>query len=68
MPMHEYRCIDCAAMEQRLGGLHDCVAICARCAGLMLRFDGETMRKITRMYFEKDSDPVFFLSLGPKAK
>lgn len=68
MAIYEYRCLDCAAVEQRLGGSHDCAAICARCAGLMLRFDEETRRKITRMYFEKDPDPVFFFPLEPEAK
>lgn len=47
MAIYEYRCIDCAAVEQRLGGLQDYVAICARCAGIMLRFDEETINKIS---------------------
>ena len=61
MPVYEYQCMDCAAVERRLAGPHDCAAICAGCAGLMLRLDEEALR----LYFDKESGPVFFDPLKP---
>lgn len=37
MPFYEYRCADCGAWDQRLGGLDDHTALCSRCRGMMMR-------------------------------
>lgn len=63
MPIYEFKCLDCAAVEQRLAGPHDIAAICARCNGMMLRFDDEAMG----LYFDKVSQPVIIFPLKPGA-
>lgn len=39
MPLYEYQCVDCTEHDQRIAGLDDHVAVCARCGGLMVRLD-----------------------------
>lgn len=37
VPLYDYRCADCGAWDQRIGGLDDHTALCSRCAGVMIR-------------------------------
>jgi predicted nucleic acid-binding Zn ribbon protein len=39
MPLHNYRCLDCHALDRRIAALDDHTAICHTCGGLMLRQD-----------------------------
>ena len=39
MPLYEYQCVDCSEKDQRLAGLDDSTARCARCGGQMQRLD-----------------------------
>jgi predicted nucleic acid-binding Zn ribbon protein len=39
IPIYEYQCSDCLAKDDRVAGLDDHLAICHRCAGVMLRLD-----------------------------
>lgn len=55
MALCEYRCIDCAAVDRRLGGLNDSLAICDQCGGLMFKYDEEVLGR----YFDKISDFLY---------
>ncbi|MDD2903182.1 MAG: zinc ribbon domain-containing protein [Syntrophales bacterium] len=37
MPLYDYRCADCGAWDQRIGGLDDDTALCSQCDGIMIR-------------------------------
>lgn len=50
MPLYEYRCVDCGAWDQRIGGLDDDTALCSRCRGLMMRVTADVFRG----YFEAE--------------
>jgi putative FmdB family regulatory protein len=39
MPIYEYECVDCGYQDQRVAGIDDHTAICAECAGVMVRLD-----------------------------
>jgi len=39
MPLYEYQCVDCIEKDQRVAGIDDHTALCAKCGGLMLRLD-----------------------------
>jgi putative FmdB family regulatory protein len=54
MPIYEYRCVDCGSRDQRVAGLDDHTALCARCGGLMLRLDEDVFRP----YFEEMAEPA----------
>lgn len=49
MPSYEYKCIQCGAEEERIGGLDDNTALCVECGDLMLRLNED----IFRPYFEQ---------------
>jgi hypothetical protein len=53
MPIYEYQCVDCSSRDQRVGGLDDHTALCAQCAGLMLRLDEDVFQP----YFEEVESP-----------
>jgi len=48
MPLYHYQCLDCQTRDQRLAGLDDHTALCACCAGVMLRLDADVFAP----YFE----------------
>lgn len=50
MPIYEYQCVDCGALEGRVGGLDDDTSICAQCGGLMLRLDADVFKP----YFDNE--------------
>ncbi|MFZ5453467.1 MAG: zinc ribbon domain-containing protein [Thermodesulfobacteriota bacterium] len=52
MPLYEYRCADCGAWDQRIGGLDDDTALCSQCDGIMIRVTVD----IFRGYFAPESD------------
>jgi putative FmdB family regulatory protein len=37
VPLYDYRCVDCGAWEQIIGGLDSHTALCSRCDGVMIR-------------------------------
>jgi len=41
MPLYEYQCVDCSERDQRIAGLDDHTALCAKSGGLMLRLEGD---------------------------
>jgi putative FmdB family regulatory protein len=49
MPSYEYKCIQCGAQEERIGGLDDDTALCVDCGNLMLRLNEDVFRP----YFEQ---------------
>lgn len=44
MPIYQYGCVDCRAVDQRVAGIDDHAAICAQCSGLMLRLDEDVFK------------------------
>ncbi len=52
MPVYEYQCLDCSGVDQRVAGLDDQTAVCARCRGLMLRLDEDVFQP----YFENHEE------------
>ncbi len=52
MPMYEYKCIQCQAEDERLGGLDDDTALCLECGNLMLRLNDDAFRP----YFEQPEE------------
>ena len=52
MPLYDYRCADCGAWDQRIGGLDDGTALCSRCCGMMIRVTED----IYQGYFAPDID------------
>lgn len=49
MPVYEYKCIQCQAEDERIGGLDDDTALCLECGNLMLRLSDDVFRP----YFEQ---------------
>ncbi len=44
MPIYDYRCVDCGAWDQRIGGLDDHTALCSRCRGIMMRVTADVFQ------------------------
>ncbi len=52
MPVYEYKCIQCQAEDERIGGLDDDTALCLECGNLMLRLSDDVFRP----YFEQPEE------------
>lgn len=51
MPLYEYQCVDCSERDQRIAGLDDHTALCAKSGGLMLRLEGDLSPRILQCQF-----------------